>query len=84
MKNMMTEVEVLRYLGQRCGTHWERVKFSLSVGASQPQVPGVVHDDHLHVEDDGIWKRGSEDNFLMELPPQVVAPLLDDFIRVVK
>lgn len=84
MKKLMTKVEVLRYLGQRYGTHCGGVEFGLSVGSSAPVVVDKVHDVHLEADaTNDMWEEDNDD-FLLDPPPTVVVPLLEEFQQVVR
>lgn len=83
MEGLLTEVEVLRYLGQKFETHCGGVEFALELGTASVTQPDVVHDVHLPVDqEDDIWDHGEVDYF-EEPSIDEVGPLLEDFQWIV-
>lgn len=83
MQNLLTEVEVLRYLGERYGTHCGGVEYALQVGTMSTAQADVVYDVHLPIdEEEDIWEHG-EVHDVEEPSPDEVGPLLEDFHWIV-
>lgn len=83
MEGLLTEVEVLRYLGERFGMHCGGVEYALDIGTASSAHPKLVHDVHLLVDqEDDIWEH-TDLNSYQEVIPEDVGPLLEDFHRVV-